>query len=154
MTQPRRFMRGILHLVYVPPAMRFGRVVSFVMALGGCGSSDPGGLSLDALGMDGALIDAGGDASTPTVDCVDAGPNTAPPAPGCSPDNWCWSNPLGQGNYFHGVWGTSATNVWVVGASGMILHWNGTGWAEVDSGTTGDLRSISGTSVSDAWAVG
>jgi hypothetical protein len=38
----------------------------------------------------------------------------------CSADNWCWENPLPQGNVLAGVWGTGA-NVWAVGAGGTIL---------------------------------
>ena len=52
------------------------------------------------------------------------------------------------------VWGTSASDVWAVGASGTILHYNGTSWSSVPSGTTRHLGAVWGTSPSDVWAAG
>ena len=52
----------------------------------------------------------------------------------CSPDNWCWRNPLPQGgsawtrvpsgttNDLNGVWGTVESDLWAVGGSGTILE--------------------------------
>ena len=71
-------------------------------------------------------------------------------------------------NVLHAVRGTSATNVWAVGNyhnssnvdQTLILHWNGTSWKVVPSpdpsGPTLDqaLTGVSGSSASDAWAVG
>jgi hypothetical protein len=37
---------------------------------------------------------------------------------------------------------------------GTILHYNGTGWSSVASGTTQGLTSVWATSASDVWAVG
>ena len=48
-----------------------------------------------------------------------------PPPRVCSPDRWCWENPLPQGNDLGGVWATDANNVWVVGNAGMILDCHG-----------------------------
>src|SRR5438445_6990310 len=50
--------------------------------------------------------------------------------------------------------GTSASDVWVVGDAGPILHYNGTSWSSVSIGTMHTLRSVWGTSASDVWAVG
>jgi hypothetical protein len=44
--------------------------------------------------------------------------------------------------------------VWAVGTIGTILHYNGTTWSSVSSGTTQSLRGVWGTSASDVWAVG
>ena len=72
-------------------------------------------------------------------------------------------------NVLKAVRGTSATNVWAVGytTSGsnnisqtLTEHWNGTSWTVVPSpdpsGPTLDqeLTGVSGSSASDAWAVG
>src|SRR4051794_23454355 len=52
----------------------------------------------------------------------------APPAPNptpvCDPAGFCWENPLPQGNDLYRAWGSSAGNVWFVGKSGTILHWD------------------------------
>ena len=54
------------------------------------------------------------------------------------------------------VWGSSASDVWAVGALGTIRHITSadTRWQPVASPTTEDLRSVWGTSASDIWAVG
>ena len=38
-----------------------------------------------------------------------------------------------------GVWGSSATDVFAVGDSGTILHYNGSAWSAMSSGTTNEL---------------
>jgi hypothetical protein len=40
----------------------------------------------------------------------------------CSPDDWCWENPIPQGNSLNATWGSSAGDVYAVGHSGAILH--------------------------------
>ena len=71
----------------------------------------------------------------------------------CSADNWCWQNPLPQGNPLYASWGSGTSDVWVVGRPGTVLHWNGSGWSSVSSGTTNYLSGIWG-SASDVWVVG
>jgi hypothetical protein len=73
----------------------------------------------------------------------------------CSPDKLCWENPLPQGNDLNAVWTTSPTDVWAVGKSGTILHYNGTSW----SGMTGlyggvEFRGVWAASATDVWVVG
>jgi hypothetical protein len=41
-----------------------------------------------------------------------------------------------------------------VGYGGTILHYNGTSWSSVSSGTTRFLFGVWGTSASDVWVVG
>src|SRR5215813_7085619 len=72
----------------------------------------------------------------------------------CSADNWCWRNPLPQGNPLRRVWGSGASDVWAVGWYGIILHWDGSAWTGVSSGTTNGLLGIWGSGASDVWAVG
>ncbi|MEE2787320.1 MAG: hypothetical protein VX589_08280 [Myxococcota bacterium] len=52
------------------------------------------------------------------------------------------------------VWGTSATNVFAVGAKGVILHFDGQQWRQQSSGTARDFISLWGRSPSDIMAVG
>lgn len=72
----------------------------------------------------------------------------------CSADRWCWHNPLPQGNDLNGIWGTGPNNIWAVGGAGTLLHFDGTAWRAVNSGTTQDLYALWGTDANDIWAVG
>lgn len=53
-----------------------------------------------------------------------------------------------------GIWGTSATNVFAVGAGGVILHFDGSTWRAMDSGTTSALTAVWGPSEANVYAVG
>ena len=57
-------------------------------------------------------------------------------------------------NYINSVWGTSPSNVYAVGNSGYIFHYDGKTWAVMKSGTDKSLFSIWGVSSSDIFAVG
>jgi hypothetical protein len=79
-------------------------------------------------------------------------------------------NPGGsRGSTLIAVTATSRTNVWAVGSYGigtltasqtLVLHWNGTAWAQVaspnpgPSGSQNNLLGIAVLSSSEAWAVG
>jgi len=52
------------------------------------------------------------------------------------------------------VWGSSGTDVFAVGSGGTILHYNGTSWSYMSSGTTEGLNTIWGSSAADVFAVG
>ena len=43
------------------------------------------------------------------------------------------------------IWGTSASNLFFIGTNGNITHYDGVSFKEMDSGTTVNLRSITGT---------
>ena len=118
----------------------------------GCGR-----LGYDALGGDGAPPDAAVDTDGPpdAGAIADAGPDAGGGAAAvCSPDGWCWENPLPQGNSLQAVWGSGASDVWVVGRAGTILHWDGVGWSPIPSGTSAVLSAVWGSGADDAWAVG
>jgi photosystem II stability/assembly factor-like uncharacterized protein len=72
-----------------------------------------------------------------------------------------WS-PFPSPSPLNGVWGSGPKDVWAVGDSGTILHWNGTSWCmpglagceDVSgSGITEVLRAVGG-SHRNVWAVG
>ncbi len=42
------------------------------------------------------------------------------------------------------VWASSANDVYVVGYQGIVLHYDGKGWARLESGTTADLEGVWG----------
>ena len=43
------------------------------------------------------------------------------------------------------MWGTSASNLYLVGNSGAIYHYDGTNWQKIPSGTTLDIQDIWGS---------
>jgi hypothetical protein len=56
--------------------------------------------------------------------------------------------------WLYAVWGSASNDVWAVGTNGLILHWDGTQWLTVPSGTTENLYGIAGTASDDVWAAG
>ncbi len=52
------------------------------------------------------------------------------------------------------VWGTGPDNVWAVGQRGVLMHYDGSAWTQVPSGTNKDLISLWGTGPDDILAVG
>ena len=57
-------------------------------------------------------------------------------------------------NMYSDVWGSSSSDVFIVGANGKILHYDGNDWSNMDSGTSQILTSIWGSSATDIYAVG
>jgi hypothetical protein len=53
-----------------------------------------------------------------------------------------------------GVWGSAPDDVFAVGRDGLILHWDGAEWREMDSGTSEHLLDVRGASATDVYAVG
>ena len=62
--------------------------------------------------------------------------------------------------YLAGIWGTSINDVVAVGGSnltsetGIILHYDGSGWSPQPSETTSEIMGVWGSSPSDVFAVG
>lgn len=63
-------------------------------------------------------------------------------------------NPAGVTAPLNAVWGTSATDFWMVGNGGVLIHYDGTTYTFIPTGVTEDLVSVSGTSNSDLWVGG
>jgi len=67
-----------------------------------------------------------------------------------------------DGKYFDDIrpgnvnacWGSTPNDVFIIGNSGHIAHWDGTKFTDMPSGTTKDLSSVWGTSHNDVWATG
>jgi len=57
-------------------------------------------------------------------------------------------------NNLYGIWGSASDNVFAVGASGTILHYDGSAWSTMTRGTTNNLHGIWGSSSSDVFAIG
>ena len=72
----------------------------------------------------------------------------------CTAGKWCWYNALPQGNTIQSIAGTSASDIWAVGAAGTTLHYDGQAWTLVPSGTTSNLSGVWAVAPNDVWAVG
>jgi hypothetical protein len=72
----------------------------------------------------------------------------------CSPDRWCWQNPLPQGLRLADVFALSSSDVWAVGYYGTVLHYDGSDWRRVDSGTKGHLVTVFAVSHDDVYVGG
>jgi hypothetical protein len=53
-----------------------------------------------------------------------------------------------------GLWGSSASDVFMVGEGGEIRRWNGSAWSPMNSGTTEALNGVWGSGPGDVYAVG
>ena len=129
-----------------------GATVAFAVTAGG-GTISPGTTTTDAGGRAAAKFVLG-----TALDLVNSATATLSGQSSVSFSTRSilpWSRvESGTTNSLTGVWGTSGSNVWAVGAGGTILHWDGTSWSRVSSGTTMSLNGIWGTSATDVWAVG
>jgi photosystem II stability/assembly factor-like uncharacterized protein len=55
---------------------------------------------------------------------------------------------------FYSISAVASNDVWAVGYSGKIAHWDGTQWSNIQSPITYTLWSVAMTSPTDGWAVG
>jgi photosystem II stability/assembly factor-like uncharacterized protein len=60
----------------------------------------------------------------------------------------------GTSHNLNGVWGRSGSDVFAVGDSGTILHYDGTAWSAMTSLTANNLNDVWGTFGDDVFAVG
>jgi hypothetical protein len=72
----------------------------------------------------------------------------------CTSDGFCQVSPEVTANRLNAVWGSGPKDVWAVGDGGTIVHYDGTVWQRVASGTDAHLLGVSGTSERDVWFVG
>lgn len=144
------------------------------------GGGTGGGAALDA-GDDDAGIDAGPTVCVcPTntcgfinagVDCenLDCGvctdglecgvttPNRCETPRLCSPEGWCFENPLPQGNTIRAAWVVSPREVYFVGDDATLLRWNGERHQRINvsPGLDGvDFYGVHGRSNADFYVVG
>jgi len=57
-------------------------------------------------------------------------------------------------NALYDISGSGPNDIWVVGANGLILRWNGVMWSQVPSPTTAPIRAVYAASPTEAWASG
>ena len=137
-----------------------GVSVAFAVTAGG-GSVTPATVITDANGKAAAVFITGTTVGINTATATVTGltPVTFSITTIATPRPLVWSTVAsGTVAQLHGVWGTSASDVWAVGYvganGGVILHYNGTIWSSISSGTAQNLSGVWGTSASNVWAVG
>ena len=109
----------------------------------------------------GAAGDSAGPAAAagPLGDAPPAGsplemiPAAHPPV-ACGSGVLCWAGSLGSQPALYKSWGVSASDLWIVGAQGTLLRWNGMAWSVLAKGSMNDLHGVWGSSSTDVWAVG
>jgi len=52
------------------------------------------------------------------------------------------------------IWGSSSSDVYAVGLSYSILHYDGSTWSSMDSGIMNTFRGVWGSSSADVFCVG
>ena len=72
----------------------------------------------------------------------------------CTSVSSCTPDPVTGIDSLFGIWGSSATNAWAVGAHGKIMHFDGTQWTSVATPTSNKLVRVWGSSASSVWALG
>jgi len=54
----------------------------------------------------------------------------------------------------YGIWGAGSSDIYAVGGSGTVIHYNGTGWAAMTSGTAAELYDIWGADNTHVFVAG
>lgn len=128
---------------------------------------DGGEACRSAGGSDAATDGGDADGGVPVVNgpnpCPAIGPGSAPVTTGQSSfcfDGFQWLNPRPHGLHLKTVWARAVNDVWAGGDEGMLMHWNGSGWAShqgaVRGATAGfePINAIQGLPDGGAWLVG
>lgn len=114
------------------------------VARGVCGS--PGNFDLGApLDMNMSIDD---------MRPADLGVISNTPRGTCPADHWCWERPLPQGLKQLAINGAAANDFWIVGELGLAMHYDGTRYTQVATGTHSTLRAIWVRSTREVWMVG
>jgi hypothetical protein len=79
---------------------------------------------------------------------------TPPNPPNPPPPNGGIKAPFPQGNDLLAAWAAGPDDLYVGGHGGVILHWDGSDWTPMETGTQKTIFAMHGTSATDIWAVG
>jgi len=79
-------------------------------------------------------------------------PSTTAALSAAASGNWkVMDSSAAQGTNLAAVWGSSPSDVFAVGANGVILHYDGQSWSSMTSGITKRLSGVWGSSSSDVF---
>ncbi len=70
------------------------------------------------------------------------------------PPKWQEIKPHQTPKRLDGIWGSSKSSIYAVGAGGLVLYFNGTAWKEMINTTKVDLYAVWGTKSGKVFAVG
>ena len=102
--------------------------------------------------QNGKLIVEGDTSGVVHLDVKPSPPLRASPLPGLH-SGWSGAILDGLGN-LNDIWGSSGSNIFVVGDNGLIIHYDGAAWSAMGSNTIADLSSVWGTSGDNVFAAG
>lgn len=120
-------------------------------------------LGIQALDSDGCSKATGTAAFTlptsfqnTTVSLTSQTPRKCGALPACAANTACAIASRPQTNTLQAFWAVTSQDIWGVGNSGTIIHFDGTSWSVVapPTGFMFDLNGIWGSSANDLWAVG
>ncbi|MBX3212221.1 MAG: hypothetical protein KF850_09325 [Labilithrix sp.] len=102
---------------------------------------------------------AGDDAGSDTRTVADGGVDAEVDAceaegGGCTEPEWVpveMGHPSGLG--LASIWGSGPNDVWMVGAKGSVIHWDGATWTSTPIATNYSLQSVHGSGPNDVWVV-
>jgi hypothetical protein len=74
--------------------------------------------------------------------------------PICSATGWCFQHPSPLGGSATAGWAASPTDAWIVGSTGLLVHFDGKKWTWFEGAAGANLRAVWGSATDDVWAVG
>src|SRR5262245_53048317 len=72
----------------------------------------------------------------------------------CSLSRFCFESPQIPEVLLIGTFMVAADDIWAVGKSGTVLHWNGQAWSGVVGLVDADLHAVWASGPEDVWIVG
>src|SRR5262249_40592687 len=69
----------------------------------------------------------------------------------CSGDGWCFAYPRPTGNQLSFVHAFAADDVWITGAHGTLMHWNGIVLQKIPVPFINGVELFAGTNSNDVW---
>jgi len=132
--------------------VRLALALSLVLTLAACSDDTKAkDASVDHAAPDSSQLEAGAEAGKPDVKpdakkadlSVDAAPLTE------------WKQlPVAQSDTIYGIWGDSASNIYLVGKDGGIVHYDGKAWIKQANPEKSDLYAAWGKSATEVYAGG
>jgi len=133
------------------PLVALGSAIGFIGAFASCAASE----EAPVRPPDNAVTLNPPDASTASdASCDAADPACVEAVPDCSEVEWCVvESGVRSSERLNSVWGSSKSDVWVVGSRGSVVHFDGSAWTPVPIDNKSTFFSVWGSGPNDIWAV-